>query len=164
METKSKIQFVKDLANKKIKVIRDFNAPVDKVWKAWTDPAILDLWWAPKPWKAQTRSMDFREGGTWLYAMIGPDGIPTWCRVDYLQIETGVRFSGKDAFCDEKGIPGNEFPVSKWDCKFKATDTGSRVEIEVSYATVADLEKIAEMGFEEGFTMALTNLDEWLMG
>lgn len=64
----------KDAANKKLIVVREFDAPLAEVWKAWTDSSILDQWWAPKPWKAKTKTMDFREGGTWLYSMVGPDG------------------------------------------------------------------------------------------
>ncbi len=61
----------KDAANKKLIVVREFDAPLEQVWKAWTDKDILDKWWAPKPWKAKTKSMDFREGGAWLYSMGG---------------------------------------------------------------------------------------------
>ncbi len=60
----------KDAANKKLIVVREFDAPLEQVWKAWTDSNILDKWWAPKPWKAKTKSMDFREGGTWLYSLM----------------------------------------------------------------------------------------------
>ncbi len=56
----------KDAANKKLIVVREFDAPLEEVWKAWTDSNILDKWWAPKPWKAKTKTMDFREGGLWL--------------------------------------------------------------------------------------------------
>ena len=56
----------KDLAGKRLQISRAFNAPVEKVWRAWTDRVILDTWWAPKPWKAETKTLDFRAGGTWL--------------------------------------------------------------------------------------------------
>ena len=54
---------VKDLPNKKITVTRHFNAPLDQVWKAWTESELLDQWWAPKPFKAETKFMDFKVGG-----------------------------------------------------------------------------------------------------
>ena len=50
-------------ANKKIKVTREFDAPLDKVWKAWTEQELLDQWWAPLPWTSKTIKMDFRNGG-----------------------------------------------------------------------------------------------------
>ena len=61
----------KDAANKKLIVVREFDAPLEEVWKAWTEKDLLDQWWAPKPWKAKTKTMDFREGGIWLYSMVG---------------------------------------------------------------------------------------------
>jgi hypothetical protein len=42
------------------------------------------------------------------------------------------------------------------------TDTGSKVEITLSFDNEADLEKIIQMGFKEGFSMGLENLDELL--
>ena len=70
--------FEKDLAAKKIHVVREFNAPVEKVWKAWTDPDMLEKWWGPKPWVAKTKTMDFTAGGVWLYAMEGPENQKPW--------------------------------------------------------------------------------------
>ncbi len=61
-------------SGKELIVTRIFDAPVNKVWHAWTDSAELDKWWAPKPWKAVTKQFNFSEGGHWLYAMQGPDG------------------------------------------------------------------------------------------
>jgi uncharacterized protein YndB with AHSA1/START domain len=43
----------KDAANRKLVIAREFAAPLEKVWKAWTEKEILDLWWAPKPWRAK---------------------------------------------------------------------------------------------------------------
>jgi uncharacterized protein YndB with AHSA1/START domain len=54
-------------------VTREFDANSDLVWKAWTTAELLDQWWAPKPYRAETKSLDFREGGVWLYAMVSPE-------------------------------------------------------------------------------------------
>ena len=163
MATKETI-YTKDLANKKIKVVREFDAPVEQVWKAWTEPNLLDQWWAPKPWKANTTSMDFREGGTWFYYMQGPDGERHYCRVDYKSIKPNKLFTGDDAFCDEKGNLNKEFPVMYWECRFSSTGNGTKVEVDVNFDSEADLEKIVEMGFQEGFAAAHKNLDELLAG
>src|SRR4051812_10793475 len=100
--------YTKDVANNKIKVIREFDAAVEKVWQAWTEPKILDLWWAPKPWKAVTQSMDFRNGGEWSYYMQGPEGERHYCKFYYETIDAGKSFAGKDAFVDDKGNLLNE--------------------------------------------------------
>jgi uncharacterized protein YndB with AHSA1/START domain len=152
----------KDAANKKLIVVREFDAPLEVVWKAWTDKDILDQWWAPKPWKAKTKSMNFREGGTWLYSMAGPDGTESHCRADFETIVENESYTGTDAFCDENGNITPDPPGMHWDCKFSSTGTGTKVEVEITFATGADMEKIIEMGFKEGFTAAHSNLDELL--
>jgi uncharacterized protein YndB with AHSA1/START domain len=150
----------KDLANKKLHIVREFNAPVEKVWKAWTDSTSLDKWWAPRPWQAKTKTFDFTEGGLWLYHMVGPDGTGAWCRVDFKKIVAGQSFSAVASFCDENGVINPDFPPMHWLNQFTATATGSKVEVDLSFDSVDDLEKIMAMGFEAGFTMALGNLDE----
>ncbi|RPI65216.1 MAG: SRPBCC domain-containing protein, partial [Ignavibacteriales bacterium] len=104
------MEFNKDLKNKKIYVKREFNASPEDVWNAWTNSELLDQWWAPKPWKAKTKSMDFREGGSWLYAMVGPDGTENFARVDYEKINPYKSFAGYDSFCDKKGNINTEPP------------------------------------------------------
>src|SRR5690606_40261776 len=80
------MEIVKDAAQKKIFIKREFNAELEKVWQAWTTAELLDEWWAPKPWKARTKSLDFREGGKWFYAMVGPDGSESWVRMDIITV------------------------------------------------------------------------------
>lgn len=161
MLTKETI-FTKDEANKKINVVREFDAPPGKVWKAWTEREWLDQWWAPKPWKAITQSMDFRNGGVWLYYMEGPDGSRHYCRADYSNIIPNKSFNGLDAFCDEKGKINTDFPRMSWKNEFSASGTGTKVAVEITFSSLDDLEKIIEMGFKEGFAAAHGNLDELL--
>jgi uncharacterized protein YndB with AHSA1/START domain len=151
-----------DTANKKINVKREFDAPPEKVWKAWTEPALLEQWWAPRPWKAISKSMDFREGGRWFYYMEGPDGSRHYCLVNYKTIVPNKLFTGDDAFCDENGVLKTDFPNMHWKTQFNKSDDGTKVEVEISFASVADMEKIIEMGFKEGFAAAHNNLDELL--
>jgi uncharacterized protein YndB with AHSA1/START domain len=70
-------------ANNKLNVTREFDATVEQLWEAWTTSELLEQWWAPKPWKAKTKSMDFRNRGKWFYAMAGPDGTKQWCLVEF---------------------------------------------------------------------------------
>ncbi len=50
----------------------------------------------------------------------------------------------------------------RWKADFFSTATGTRVEVEITFASEADLETIIKMGFKEGFTAAHSNLDELL--
>lgn len=74
MKTNLLIDFSVDKQKNNIQVKREFTAPLNKVWEAWTESQLLNQWWAPKPYKAKTKVMDFREGGYWLYSMEGPEG------------------------------------------------------------------------------------------
>jgi len=154
--------YTKDAANKKISVVRDFDAPVEQVWRAWTESQLLDQWWAPKPWKANTQSMDFQEGGTWFYYMEGPDGSRHYCRADYETIVPNKSYTGLDAFCDENGKINTEFARMHWKVVFSKSANGTKVEVEITFTSEADMEKIIEMGFKEGFAAAHANLDELL--
>lgn len=162
MTSQKQTMITKDLPNKKLVVVRDFDGSPEQVWRAWTDSSLLDLWWAPRPYKAKTKAMDFREGGYWLYCMEGPEGIAAWCRVDYQTIVPNQLFTAIDAFCDEDGNDTNVLPGMRWKNEFIATEYGTRVTVEITFNSEADLEKIIEMGFKEGFTAAHGNLDELL--
>ncbi|MES2427019.1 MAG: SRPBCC domain-containing protein [Bacteroidota bacterium] len=155
-------EILKDPNNKQLNITRAFSAPVEKVWKAWTEAELLDKWWAPKPWKTITKTLDFKVGGFWLYCMAGPNGEKAWCRVDFTAITPAKSFDATASFCDEQGNVDKNFPPMNWHNVFSATATGSKVEIVLSFDSEADLEKIVQMGFKEGFTMGLGNLDELL--
>ncbi|WP_448700243.1 SRPBCC domain-containing protein [Mucilaginibacter sp. AW1-3] len=152
----------KDLANKKLHITREFAAPADKVWTAWTESATLDKWWAPKPWKADTKTMSFTEGGTWLYAMRGPNGEEHWSRVDFKTINPKTGFTYSTTFCDQDGNVNESAPVSHWVLEFIPIVTGTKVEVELTFDKDADLKTLVDMGFEAGFTMGLNNLEELL--
>lgn len=152
----------KDPAGKKLVVIRRFNAPLEQVWKAWTERELLEQWWAPRPWKAVTKTMEFSEGGYWLYAMEGPDGSSAWCRVDFLKINTLESFTVENAFCDDEGNKTESLPSMHWENVFVPENGQTKVEVTITFNSEADLQKIIEMGFKEGFTAAHGNLDELL--
>ena len=155
-------EITKDLTNKKLSVTRKFAAPLDKVWRAWTESDLLEKWWAPRPWRAETKTFDFSDGGFWLYSMIGPNGDAAWCRVGFKAINAPQTFSTIVGFSDAEGNIDSNFPMMYWLVVFHATADGTDVAIEITFDSEADLEKIVAMGFKEGFTMALGNLDELL--
>ncbi len=160
--TNKETVFSKDVQNRKLTVVRAFDAPLELVWKAWTDPAILDQWWAPKPYKAETKTMDFREGGSWLYCMMGPEGPGTWSRDDYKTVKPYKSITSTCVFCDEQGNRNPDFPEMNWRKEFSPAGSGTTVRIELSFAKEADMEMILKMGFQKGFTAGLGNLDEYL--
>ena len=148
--------------NKTINIQREFNAELELVWHAWTTPEILDQWWAPKPWKAETKSMDFTEGGHWHYAMVSPEGEKHWGKVLYISIVDKESFKAKDGFCDENGAMNRELPQNHWYNQFVSKDNQTLVNVTLTFDSLSDLEKIIEMGFRDGFIMALENLDQYI--
>ena len=63
-----------------------FAAPLEMVWKAWSDPALIMRWWGPDGFSCPSCEMDFREGGTSLVCMRSPDGIDMYSTWKYTSI------------------------------------------------------------------------------
>ena len=154
--------FTVDKEKKTITVKREFAAELPLVWDAYTKSEILDKWWAPRPWKARTKTMDFREGGHWVYAMVGPEGEEHWARADYKRIQPQKRFTGLDAFADANGNINKEMPQSKWEVTFTDKGPVTLVEFIITYDDLAQLEATLQMGFKEGLSLAMEGLDELL--
>ena len=53
-------------------VKRIIDAPVELVWKAWTEPEYVVRWWGPKHFTSPSAKVDLREGGTFLFCMQAP--------------------------------------------------------------------------------------------
>lgn len=155
--------FLVDRQTNTITVKREFAAKRQLVWDCYTRSELLDRWFAPKPLTTKTKSMDFREGGHWHYAMIMPDGTEYWSRQDYVSIQPIEHYSAKDGFTDETGELNPDLPQSDLDVTFKELADHSLVETVVTYASLNDLEKVIEMGIQEGLTSTLERLDELLL-
>jgi uncharacterized protein YndB with AHSA1/START domain len=158
----TEVKVEKDLLNKKVTFTKHFDAKAVMVWEAWTKREILDKWWAPRPWRAETKKLEFKEGGSWQYAMIGPDNQRQDGKFTYTKINAPRIYEGTDSFTDEKGFVKEDLPQAHWKCEFKTSGAGTDVQIIITPKTEGALEKFLEMGFEDGFKMALGNLEEFL--
>jgi uncharacterized protein YndB with AHSA1/START domain len=63
-----------NVASRTLTIKKTFDAPVDLVWEAWTQPEHVAQWWAPKGMKVKVIEHNFTVGGTWKYSMPMPDG------------------------------------------------------------------------------------------
>lgn len=70
-----------------ISLTRLYDAPVEAVWDAWTDPEQVANWWGPRGFTLTTHSKDLRVGGQWIYTMHGPDGTDYPNRTTYHVVE-----------------------------------------------------------------------------
>jgi len=162
MTSNLKFDFTVNKENNTIRVTREFDANLKLVWKAWTTAELLDQWWGPQPWRAETKTMDFREGGFWHYAMVSPEGEKHWAKATYNAIVKEKSFAGKDGFCDEHGTMNPAFPQNLWENTFIANDEQTTVSVTLTFDKLEDLEQTIAMGFKEGFTIGLNQLDELL--
>lgn len=158
MSNQNKTSVSKNLKERSVTVSREFDAPLAHVWRAYTEKELLDQWWGPEPWRAETKSINFTEGGYWLYAMVSPENEKHWGRMNYLRIQHHKHFDVEDSFCDENGKVNSSLPVSTGRNQFTETAGQTHVEMKFTYATEEDLQKIVEMGFEQGISMCLEQL------
>ena len=151
--------FTVDKQNNIINIKREFAADRSTVWDCYTKSEILDKWWIPSPWKSRTKSMDFREGGKWHYAAVGPNGEEHWSITTYVQIEPQKLFLANDAFGDSDGNINAAMPQSKWTMNFSDVGKNTLVHGIMQFADLAQLEQTIAMGFKEGLTKAMEHLD-----
>lgn len=103
-----------------IRISRVFDAPRERVWKAWTDPLEIKKWWGPKGFTSPSAMLDLRVGGTFLYCMHGPAGSEfdkdLWSTGTFREIVPMERIVATDHFADahgniispkEYGMPGD---------------------------------------------------------
>ena len=155
------MNFEVNKVNNSISVKREFNAEISVVWDAFTIPELLDKCLAPKPYQSKTKLMKFVEGGQRLYVMIGPAGEEHWGLTTYESINPKRFYSGLDKFCDKDGNLAIELPLSKRETRFISIEKEkSIVEIKTTYHDLTQLETIIRMGFKEGLTKALDQLEE----
>jgi len=84
-------------------ITRVFDAPVELVWKAWTEPERLMRWWGPKDFTSPSCKMDLRVGGKYLFCMRGPDGKDYYSTGVFREIVPLKRLVFTDSFADPDG-------------------------------------------------------------
>lgn len=153
--------FTVDKSTKTVFITREFAAGLSLVWDAFTKAELLDQWVAPKPFKSKTKYMNFEVGGRRFYAMVSPEGQERWAIQEYTSITPKTNFKMFNAFADENENP--QLPGSDWDHNFSEENDGkTKVSISIYNESLERLERLIELGFKEGFTMSLSNLDDLL--
>jgi len=155
--------FLVDKEHHTLTVRREFSAKRQLVWDCYTKSELLDQWFAPKPLTTKTKAMDFREGGHWHYAMVEPNGTEYWNLTEYLTIHPIDNYTAWDGFTDETGVINPALPRSNWNVSFSDLADHALVETVVTYASLADLETVIQMGMQDGLTSTLERLDELLL-
>ena len=142
---------------------RSFAAPKSKVWKYWTTSELLDKWWGPEPYKAVTKSFEFKEGGHWHYIMQGPEGDAHFCINNYGSIRPEESFTALDAFANEDWSIRTDMPRSDWEVTFIENGDATDVHVVLTCENNEALQTLVQMGMKEGFNQGLDQLEALLI-
>jgi len=152
--------FTVDKAAKTVFITREFDADQSLVWDAFTKAEILDQWNAPAPFTARTKYMNFEVGGKRFYAMVSPEGQERWIIQEYTSITPKTNFKLFNAFADDNETP--QLPGSDWNYTFSEQNGITKVSISIYNESLERLEKMIELGFKEGYTVSLNQLENIL--
>jgi len=163
--------FTVDESTNSVLITREFDAELSLVWDAFTKQEILDQWWAPKPLASKTKVMNFEVGGRRFYSMVWPEGQEYWGVEKYTLINPKTSIKLLASFTDKDENINAELPTSEWELNFSEQNARpddpfgrgiTKVSIVIKNKTLADIETIIQMGFKEGFTMTLNELENLL--
>lgn len=101
-----------------VEVTKIFNASIDALWRAWSDPEMIKKWWGPKDYTCPNATLDFKEDGKYLFAMKDPEGQVVWSTGIYKEIFPHKLIVCTDSFSDENGrviSPKEAMPEGDWE-------------------------------------------------
>jgi uncharacterized protein YndB with AHSA1/START domain len=96
-------------------ITRVFDAPRERVWRAWTEPGQVMRWWGPEGYTSPACRIDLREGGSYLFCMRSPEGHDYWSTGTYREIVPLERLVCTDSFADEQGkvVPASHYGIEE---------------------------------------------------
>jgi uncharacterized protein YndB with AHSA1/START domain len=145
---------------------RNFNAPVELVWKAWTDPQHLMRWWGPKEFTSPACKMDFRVGGKYHFCMRSPEGQDIWSTGVYREIVPLKKIVWTDSFADEKGnvVSANHYGMGDLPLEFEVTitfeDQGSKTKFTLHHKGLpaGEMIEMTQFGWNESLDKLAASL------
>jgi uncharacterized protein YndB with AHSA1/START domain len=142
--------------------VTTFDASVERVWQVWEDARQLERWWGPPTWPATFPQHEFRVAGETRYYMTGPEGDKAhgWMRWEELDEPNTIRFV--DGFGDARGTPDPSMPNSHSVVTLAENDGVTTMTIAATFESLDALEKVVAMGFQEGMSLAMGQIDDVL--
>ena len=150
-----------EVSDKTLRMVREFDAPRELVFRAYSDCEAIKQWFGPEPWPVTYCELDFRPGGRWHYCMTGPNGEQGWGIAIYEEIDEPARIVYRDAFSDEAGnvVP----PEGRVTVSFEERGPGRTLfRAQTVYASNDERDQVIAMGVEEGFGVSLDQLERYL--
>jgi uncharacterized protein YndB with AHSA1/START domain len=147
-------------ADDQILITREFDAPRNLVYKAWTTPELVKRWWGAKRGEVTVAEIDLRVGGKWRYVGVTPDGTEVGFHGEYREIVPNERIVSTEVY---EGVPqpeeGPELGTVNT-ATFAETDRRTRLTILVEAPSKDVRDAIIESGMEAGMQDALDLLEE----
>jgi uncharacterized protein YndB with AHSA1/START domain len=161
-----------EAAGPALEIRRDFDAPKDLVWKAWTDPTALASWWGPAGTEISIKTFELRPGGMFLYSQKTPSGPEIWGRFVYREVSPEDRLVFVSSFSDSAGGLTSNPWTAGWPLEIVSTltleDMGGRTRLTIHGAPMnasAEERKTFESGRSgmlDGFEGSFRKLDAYL--
>jgi uncharacterized protein YndB with AHSA1/START domain len=139
---------VTELANELV-LTRLIDAPPEKVFRCWTDPALLKQWFAPAPFTTPVAEIDMRVGGASRIVMRSPDGQEIPCPGVYLEIVPNRKLVFTDAYVREWVPSGKPFMTAI--ITFDDEGGKTRYTARARHWTKEDCDTHVQMGFHQGW-------------
>lgn len=146
-------------------LVRDFAAPLDLMWRVWTEPDLLMQWWGPENFTAPSSSVDLSPGGRWQVTMQGPAGTefageyPIDAKI--LEADPPGRLLMELDF-DADDVPGGTMHI-EMDIRLEALGPGvTRQTIRQKFTSAAVRDANLARGAKEGWNGSFAKLDRLL--
>lgn len=139
-----------------IKITRVYDAPVEVVWDAWTDPKKAAKWWGPRGFTLTTHSKDLKPGGHWRYTMHGPDGTDYPNHTVYHEVVEHRRL-----VYDHGGYEDRP-PLFRVTVVFTSTGDGTKMDMTMALPTPEEAEKAKKFIKSAGGNSTWDRLAEYL--
>jgi uncharacterized protein YndB with AHSA1/START domain len=152
----------KDLDQLTITIVAEFDAPLRRLWDAYTDPRQIERFWGPPTYPATFFRHDAVTGGRSLYSMTGPEGDVHYGRWDWTAANAPHSFEVIDRFSDEAGVPTPDLPATRMEFAFEETSNGSRQRTTSRFDSVEQMQQLLDMGMLEGTREAMGQIDQVL--
>jgi uncharacterized protein YndB with AHSA1/START domain len=136
---------------------RLIDAPRDKLFRCWTEPALIVRWFTPPPWKTIHAETDVRPGGSSYIVMQGPDGRQMPNRGVYLEVVPNERLVFTDAYTSA-WVPSQK-PFFTAVLTFADEGGKTRYTARARHWTMADREQHDKMGFHQGWGIATDQME-----
>jgi uncharacterized protein YndB with AHSA1/START domain len=143
-----------------ILVVREFDAPVRLVWRAWTEPDLVRKWWHAGRGEMTACEIDLRVGGRWRYAMDTAQGIEVAFHGEYREIAPEERLVHTEVF---EGVPEGDGEVIDI-VTFAAIGDRTRIENLMQAPDRETRDMIVATGMEDGLQDALDLLEQLVVG